>query len=72
MYINNKKEKATRDLSKEAVITTCRDDYRGNFTEMANIEDLEKMMILPRPFARTPKEHSSTSMSHLRSDDLKG
>ena len=63
----NKKEKATRDLSKEAgsflffqlfksvlknmpkteeakvrMVTTCRNYYRGNMIEMANIDDFEK------------------------------
>jgi hypothetical protein len=63
----NKKEKATRDLSKEAgsflffqlfkivlrnmdkteaakvrMVTTCRNSFRGNVTEMANIEDFDK------------------------------
>lgn len=63
----NKKEKATRDLSKEAgsflffqlfktvltqmpstdeakrtMVTTCRNYYRGNITELKNIEDFEK------------------------------
>lgn len=63
----NKKEKATRDLSKEAgsflffqlfknvlknmpktaeakktMVTTCRNYYRGNLTELANIDDFDK------------------------------
>lgn len=63
----NKKEKATRDLSKEAgsflffqlfktvlknmpktpeakktMVSTCRDYYRGNLTELANIDDFDK------------------------------
>ncbi len=65
--IYNKKEKATRDLSKEAgsflffqlfksvlknmpktaeakktMVTTCRNYYRGNLTELANIDDFDK------------------------------
>jgi len=63
----NKKEKATRDLSKEAgsflffqlfksaiqnmpktdaakksMVNTCRDYYRGNLTELKNIDDFDK------------------------------
>jgi hypothetical protein len=63
----NKKEKATRDLSKEAgsflffqlfktvlknmpktaeakktMVTTCRNYYRGNLTELANIDDFDR------------------------------
>jgi len=63
----NKKEKATRDLSKEAgsflffqlfknvlknmpktaeakktMVTTCRNYYRGNLTELANIEEFDR------------------------------
>jgi hypothetical protein len=63
----NKKEKSTRDLSKEAgsflffqlfknvlqnmpktaeakktMVTTVRNYYRGNLTELANIEDFDK------------------------------
>jgi hypothetical protein len=63
----NKKEKATRDLSKEAgsflffqlfksvlknmpktdeakktMVTTCRNYYRGNLTELGNIDDFER------------------------------
>lgn len=65
--IYNKKEKATRDLSKEAgsflffqlfksaiqsmpktsaaketMVTTCRNYYRGNLTELTNINDFDK------------------------------
>ena len=65
--IYNKKEKATRDLSKEAgsflffqliktviknipktaeskatMVATCRNYYRGNKTELANIEDFDR------------------------------
>jgi hypothetical protein len=63
----NKKEKATRDLSKEAgsflffqlfksvlknmpktaeakktMVTTCRNYYRGNITELGNIDDFDR------------------------------
>ena len=63
----NKKEKATRDLSKEAgsflffqlfksvlknmprtdeakmrMVNTCRNYYRGNLTELANIDDFDR------------------------------
>lgn len=63
----NKKEKATRDLSKESgsflffqlfktvlktmprtpeakktMVTTCRDYYRGNLTELKNIDEFDR------------------------------
>ncbi|CAF4689688.1 unnamed protein product [Rotaria sp. Silwood1] len=42
----NKKDKATRDLSKEAakitMVTTCRNYYRGNLTELANIDEFDR------------------------------